>query len=107
MKSSWAGKAADSRWVGPRWRTSGRSLTQSVTAIPGKTGANLQGFVALVDAMREATRGLRMVYEMYLQLSGRAGARQRQAPTWGVTHNLGGFPSQNVAAIAVLGQYGA
>jgi acetyl-CoA C-acetyltransferase len=51
--------------------------------------------------------GLRMVYEMYLQLSGRAGARQRPAPTWGVTHNLGGFPSQNVAAIAVLGQYGA
>ena len=45
--------------------------------------------------------GLRMVYEMYLQLSGRAGARQRPAPTWGVTHNLGGFPSQNVAAIAV------
>ena len=29
------------------------------------------------------------------------------APTWGVTHNLGGFPSQNVAAIAVLGSYGA
>jgi len=51
--------------------------------------------------------GLRMVYEMYLQLSGRAGARQRAAPTWGVTHNLGGFRSQNVAAIAVLGQYGA
>jgi acetyl-CoA C-acetyltransferase len=51
--------------------------------------------------------GLRMVYEMYLQLSGRAGARQCPAPTWGVTHNLGGFPSQNVAAIAVLGQYGA
>ena len=51
--------------------------------------------------------GLRMVYEMYLQLQGRAGQRQLKAPTWGVTHNLGGFPSQNVAAIAVLGQYGA
>jgi acetyl-CoA C-acetyltransferase len=48
-----------------------------------------------------------MVYEMYLQLSGRAGERQRAAPTWGVTHNLGGFPSQNVCAVAVLGQYGA
>ena len=51
--------------------------------------------------------GLRMVYEMYLQLSGRAGARQLGSPTRGVTHNLGGFPSQNVAAIAVLGSYGA
>ena len=51
--------------------------------------------------------GLRMVYEMYLQLQGRAGQRQLKAPTWGVTHNLGGFPSQNVAAIAVIGAYGA
>ena len=53
-------------------RTSGRSLTQSVTAIPGKTGANLQGFVALVDAMREATRGLtlRQIIEHVLETSG-------------------------------------
>ena len=51
--------------------------------------------------------GLRMVYEMYLQLSGRAGQRQLGSPTWGVTHNLGGFPSQNVAAISVIGAYGA
>ena len=51
--------------------------------------------------------GLRMVYEMYLQLQGRAGQRQLKAPTWGVTHNLGGFPSQNVCAISVIGAYGA
>ncbi len=51
--------------------------------------------------------GLRMVYEMVLQLQGRAGQRQLGSPTWGVTHNLGGFPSQNVAAIAVVGAYGA
>ena len=49
--------------------------------------------------------GLRMVYEMYLQLQGRAGQRQLGSPTWGVTHNLGGFPSQNVAAIAVIGAF--
>ena len=35
------------------------------------------------------------------------GARQLGSPTWGVTHNLGGFPSQNVAAVAVIGAYGA
>ena len=51
--------------------------------------------------------GLRMLYEMYLQLSGRAGERQRADPVLGMTHNLGGFPSQNVAAVAVLGSYGA
>ena len=51
--------------------------------------------------------GLRMVYEMYLQLSGRAGERQRAAPVWGMTHNLGGFPSQNVSSVTIVGQYGA
>jgi len=49
--------------------------------------------------------GLRMLYEMYLQMLGRAGARQRQdTPVFGLTHNLGGFPHQNVAAICVVGQ---
>ena len=49
--------------------------------------------------------GLRMLYEMYLQMLGRAGARQRQdTPVVGLTHNLGGFPHQNVAAICVVGQ---
>ena len=52
--------------------------------------------------------GLRMLYEMYLQMLGRAGARQRQdIPVVGLTHNLGGFPHQNVAAICVVGQAGA
>ncbi len=39
-------------------RTSGRSLAQSVGAVPGKAGANLQAFVALLDGMRSATTGL-------------------------------------------------
>ena len=52
--------------------------------------------------------GLRMLYEMYLQMLGRAGARQRHDnPVFGLTHNLGGFPHQNVAAICVVGQAGA
>src|SRR6185312_13531309 len=37
--------------------------------------------------------GLRMIYEIYLQMQGRAGARQRQEePVRGLVHNLGGFP---------------
>lgn len=51
--------------------------------------------------------GLRMIYEMYLQLQGRADERQRGGPVFGMTHNLGGFPSQNVSSIAIVGQYGA
>jgi DNA helicase-2/ATP-dependent DNA helicase PcrA len=39
-------------------RASGRSLAQSVGAVAGKAGGNLQGFVTLVDGMRDATQGL-------------------------------------------------
>ena len=49
--------------------------------------------------------GLRMIYEMYLQLLGRAGERQLDNPKYGLTHNLGGFPFQNVAAISIIGKY--
>jgi DNA helicase-2/ATP-dependent DNA helicase PcrA len=53
-------------------RSSGRSLVQSVGAVPGKAGANLQGFVALIDAMRAATLGLtlREIIEHMLHASG-------------------------------------
>ncbi len=39
-------------------RSSGRSLAQSVGAVAGKAGTNLQAFVALLDGMRTATQGL-------------------------------------------------
>ena len=52
--------------------------------------------------------GLRMIYEIYLQMLGRAGARQRQEPpVRGLVHNLGGFPHQNVCSIAIIGAHGA
>lgn len=52
--------------------------------------------------------GLRMIYENYLQLLGRAGDRQRQdGPVLGLSHNLGGMPNQNVSAIAIVGLQGA
>lgn len=50
--------------------------------------------------------GLRMIYEMYLQLQGRAGARQLANPKLGLTHNLGGAPYMNVAAISIIGELG-
>ncbi len=51
--------------------------------------------------------GLRMIYEIYLQMLGRAGPRQRQdEPRLGLTHNLGGFPHQNVCSISVIGRHG-
>lgn len=47
--------------------------------------------------------GLRMLYEMYLQLQGRAGSRQLKNPKIGLTHNLGGAPSMNVCSVAIIG----
>lgn len=51
--------------------------------------------------------GLRMLYEMYLQLQGRAGERQLKDPVFGMTHNLGGAPASNVCSVAIIGQEGA
>ncbi len=51
--------------------------------------------------------GLRMIYEMYLQLLGRADQRQLDDPVFGMTHNLGGAPHQNVASVAIVGRHGA
>ena len=49
--------------------------------------------------------GIRMLYEMYLQLQGRAGERQLPKPSIGMTHNLGGSPMSNVAAVCIVGAY--
>jgi len=49
--------------------------------------------------------GIRMLYEMYLQLTGRAGDRQLNDPRIGMTHNLGGSPMSNVAAVCIVGAY--
>ena len=48
--------------------------------------------------------GIRMIYENYLQLLGRAAARQRSTPpSLALSHNLGGMPNQNVVAVAIVG----
>jgi acetyl-CoA C-acetyltransferase len=48
--------------------------------------------------------GMRMIYEIYLQMQGKAGPRQRKdIPRYGLTHNLGGFPHQNVCSVSVIG----
>ncbi|MGD9973528.1 MAG: acetyl-CoA acetyltransferase, partial [Desulfatirhabdiaceae bacterium] len=49
--------------------------------------------------------GIRMLYEMYLQLLGRGDKRQLKNPRYGLTHNLGGFPFQNVCSISIIGNY--
>ena len=49
--------------------------------------------------------GLRMMYEMYTQILGRAGERQLDDPRLGLTHNLGGFPHLNVSSVSIIGRH--
>ena len=47
--------------------------------------------------------GLRMMYEMYKQLQGKAGDRQINDPKYGLTHNMGGFPAMNLISVNIVG----
>lgn len=68
-------------------------------AIPCQIDGGLKCFGHPIGAS-----GLRMIYENYLQLLGRAGDRQRSTPpAYGLSHNLGGMPNQNVSAVAIVG----
>jgi acetyl-CoA C-acetyltransferase len=67
-------------------------------AIPCQIDGGLKCFGHPIGAS-----GLRMAYEVYSQLLGRAGPRQLASPTIGLTHNLGGVPYQGIAAISILG----
>ncbi|MCA0175493.1 MAG: UvrD-helicase domain-containing protein [Proteobacteria bacterium] len=53
-------------------RASGRSLWQSVSAVGGRGGASLGGFVALIERLQTDTRGLRLrdIIEQMLAASG-------------------------------------
>lgn len=70
-------------------------------ALPCQTDGGLKCFGHPVGAS-----GLRMEYEIYTQLLGRAGERQVSAPSLGLTHNLGGMPNRSVASVAILGLHG-
>lgn len=48
--------------------------------------------------------GLRMMYEMWLQLRGEAGPRQIKNPKVGLTHNLGGRPGKCVSFVSIVGR---
>ncbi|WP_372661827.1 acetyl-CoA acetyltransferase [Hydrogenophaga sp.] len=70
-------------------------------AIPCQIDGGLKCFGHPIGAS-----GIRMLYEMYLQLQGRAGPRQLKNPKIGLTHNLGGQPSQNVCSVSIVGREG-
>jgi len=72
-------------------------------AIPCQIDGGLKCFGHPIGAT-----GLRMAYEIYLQLLGRAGGRQTRGhsgrgPSIGLTHNLGGIPNRNIASVSIFG----
>ncbi len=68
-------------------------------AIPVQVDGGLKCFGHPVGAS-----GLRMAYEVYAQLLGRAGQRQLRSVDVGLTHNLGGQPSNSVSSVSILGR---
>lgn len=88
---------------GNGWRDVLDGVFDADGALPCQIDGGLKCFGHPIGAS-----GLRMIYENYLQLLGRAGERQRPAPpVLGLSHNLGGMPNQNVSAVAIIGLEGA
>ncbi len=87
---------------GNAWRDVLDGFYDSEGGVPCQIDGGLKCFGHPIGAS-----GLRMLYEMYLQLSHRAGSRQLSNPTVGLTHNLGGMPSSNVCSVCIIGEQGA
>ena len=85
---------------GQAWRDVLDGVYDIDGAVPCQVDGGLKCFGHPIGAS-----GLRMIYEMYLQLHGRAGERQLENPAFGLTHNLGGFPAMNVCSISIVGKY--
>jgi len=68
-------------------------------AIPCQSDGGLKCFGHPIGAS-----GIRMIYEVYQQLQGKAGERQLDDPRLGLTHNLGGFPIMSVCSVGIFGK---
>ena len=85
---------------GQAWRDVLDGFYDADGKIPAQIDGGLKCFGHPIGAS-----GLRMLYEMYNQILGRADARQLDNPRYGMTHNLGGAPHQNVASVSIVGAY--
>lgn len=66
--------------------------------LPVQTDGGLKCFGHPIGAS-----GLRMIYEMYKQLQGKADKRQIKNPKLGLTHNMGGQPAGCIAFVSIVG----
>jgi acetyl-CoA C-acetyltransferase len=67
--------------------------------LPVNTDGGLKSFGHPIGAS-----GIRMIYEIYLQLRGKAGPRQVSDAETGLIHNIGGWPGAFTSAIGIFGR---
>jgi len=75
------------------------SFTLHEGDLPVNTDGGLKCFGHPIGAS-----GLRMIYEVYNQILGRAGERQLKKADIGLTHNLGGRPGSFTCSVALFGR---
>lgn len=70
--------------------------------LQGEQPVNTDGGLKCFGHPLSAT-GIRMIYEIYKQLQGKAGPRQIKNPKLGLAHNLGGITSYFNVGVVILG----
>lgn len=66
--------------------------------LPVNTDGGLKSFGHPIGAS-----GIRMIYEIYQQLRGKAGPRQVEGAKVGLIHNIGGWPGAFTSAVGIFG----
>ena len=85
----------------PRGRAK-EDIDAGTFALTGELPVNTDGGLKCFGHPLGAS-GLRMMYEVYKQLQGKAGPRQVTNPRFGLTHNLGGNAGNGIASCVVVG----
>jgi acetyl-CoA C-acetyltransferase len=79
-----------------------KAVESGMFNIDGKLPVNTDGGLKCFGHPIAAS-GLRMMYEIYKQLQGKAGPRQIKNPRLGLTHNLGGAPGGASVSVSIVG----
>jgi acetyl-CoA C-acetyltransferase len=78
-------------------------VESGIFTLDGKLPVNTDGGLKCFGHPTSAS-GIRMTYEIYKQLQGRAGPRQVKNARIGIAHNCGGFMGYFNAAVGVYGR---
>ena len=87
--------------ISPRGRAS-EDVAAGTFSLEGELPVNTDGGLKCFGHPIGAS-GIRMIYEVYKQLQGKAEGRQLKDPTLGLTHNLGGRPGSFTCSVAIFG----